>query len=106
MKRFTFLMSFILLAALLVPLLAACGTQADPPITNTDPSGATSTLDGKTLVEQRCTACHSLRQVTQARKTEAQWRQTVQRMVSYGAQLNQEEEQVVIQYLAKTYPAQ
>jgi hypothetical protein len=26
--------------------------------------------------------------------------------VSYGAPLNQEEEQVVIQYLAKTYPAQ
>jgi len=106
LRRTTVLLLFVLLAALLVPLLAACGTKADPPTTNTDPSGATSTLDGKVLVEQTCSQCHPLSRVTQARKTERGWRDTVQRMVSYGAPLNQEEEQVVIQYLAKTYPAQ
>lgn len=106
MRRTTVLLLFVLLAALLVPLLAACGTKADPPTTNTDPSGATSTLDGKVLVEQTCSQCHPLSRVTQARKTAQGWRDTVQRMVSYGAPLNQEEEQAVIQYLAKTYPAQ
>jgi hypothetical protein len=106
LKRFAVPILLVLLAALLVPLLAACGTKTGSPSTKADPSGTTSTLDGQTLVEQRCTVCHSLRQVTQARKTEQGWRQTVQRMVSYGAQLNQQEEQVVIQYLAQTYPAQ
>jgi hypothetical protein len=106
LKRSTVLMLVVLLAVLLVPLLAACGTKADPPTTNTGPSGPTSTLDGKTLVEQTCSQCHPLSRVTQARKTEQGWRQTVQRMVSYGAPLNREEEQVVIQYLAATYPAQ
>jgi hypothetical protein len=92
-------MLLVLLAVLLVPLLAACGTKADSPST-------ANTLDGKTLVEQTCSQCHPLSRVTQAGKTEQGWRQTVQRMVSYGAPLSQEEEQVVIQYLAETYPAQ
>jgi hypothetical protein len=98
LSRFTVLILLVLLAALLVPLLAACSTQGDPP--------SASALDGKTLVEERCSLCHPLSRVTQARKTEQGWRQTVQRMVSYGAQLNPQQEQVVIQYLAETYPGQ
>jgi cytochrome c5 len=61
-------------------------------------------LDGQSLVEERCTQCHSLGAVTGTSKTEEEWRATVGRMVGKGADLNAEEQAAVIQYLAETYP--
>jgi hypothetical protein len=85
------------LVVLLGALLAACARQDSTQV----PSG---TLDGKILVEERCTQCHSLDRVTSAHKTKEEWTTTVERMVSNGARLNEEEEATVIEYLAKTYP--
>ena len=82
----------VLVIALSV-LVAACG--GDPP------AGGSS--DGQTLLETRCTACHSLTRVTSVRKTEAQWRVTVTRMVQRGARLSPEEENTLLTYLAQTY---
>ena len=64
----------------------------------------TPALDGEALLKGRCTECHSLSRVEQARKTEADWQKTVQRMVGTGAALNEEEQAAVIKYLAETYP--
>jgi hypothetical protein len=61
-------------------------------------------LDGQSLVQERCTKCHDLGRVTQANKTEEEWKSTVERMVSKGANLNSAEQEAVIQYLADTYP--
>jgi cytochrome c5 len=63
-----------------------------------------ATLDGKSLVEERCTQCHDLGRVERAKKTEEEWRATVERMVGKGAQLNEAEQELVIKYLAETYP--
>jgi hypothetical protein len=75
-------------------LLAACGGS------NQDSSGS---LDGKTLVEERCTRCHGLETVTGASKTKEEWQTTVERMVGKGANLDAEEQEIVIDYLAETY---
>ena len=56
------------------------------------------------MVESRCSTCHPLGAVEAAKKTEAGWRETVERMVASGAQLNQEQQELVIKYLAETYP--
>ena len=61
-------------------------------------------LDGKSLLEERCTGCHDLGRVEQAKKTEEEWTATVERMVEKGAQLNQAEQELVIKYLTETYP--
>ena len=61
-------------------------------------------LDGRTLLEERCTRCHDLSRVEQARKTTDEWRTTVERMVGKGANLTPEEQEALIQYLAETYP--
>jgi hypothetical protein len=37
-------------------------------------------------------------------KTEEEWRATVERMVGKGAQLDEAEQELLIQYLAETYP--
>lgn len=65
----------------------------------TEPTGG----DGAVLLEQRCTTCHDLNRSTQAQKTREEWEQTVVRMVGKGAQLDEEEQVILIDYLAETY---
>jgi cytochrome c5 len=99
------ILTMTLLVLLLGSLLAACGGAKDEAAVPTKEQGeaAPVTLDGKTLLEERCAECHDLGQVERARKTEEGWKATVQRMVGKGAQLSQAEQEVVVQYLAETY---
>ena len=83
-------------------VLAACAPAA-PQAQPTSPAGSAPGLDGAALVNSRCTACHSLDRIKQAKKTSAQWKETVTRMVGNGAKLNADEQAAVIAYLAKTY---
>jgi len=59
--------------------------------------------DGAVLLEERCTVCHGLDRTTSAQKTREQWEQTVVRMVGKGAELNEEEQEILIAYLTETY---
>ncbi len=61
---------------------------------------AAPALDGAALVAQRCTVCHSAERIDNARKDRAGWEATVDRMIGYGAQLNADERQAVIDYLS------
>ena len=67
------------------------------------PYSTASATDGESLLETRCTDCHSLDRVKRARKTRDQWAHNVTRMVGKGAQLNAAEQSTVIDYLSKTY---
>jgi hypothetical protein len=60
-------------------------------------------LDGQVLLQERCATCHDLVRVTGARKNRAEWEQAVDRMIGKGAQLNEEERDVLIDYLTETY---
>jgi cytochrome c5 len=106
---------FVLLILVIASLIAVqCGgsppaTEAPAP-TKAPPTEAPATeevptmLDGKSLLEERCTRCHDLGGVERAKKTEEEWKATVERMVGKGAMLSQAEQELVIQYLAETYP--
>ena len=94
------LISNLLLIGLAGILLAACGSSSSASSGGTT-GGATA--DGKTLMQQRCSVCHSLSRVTNAQKTADQWKTTVDRMISKGAQLSSAEEQTLVTYLAQTY---
>jgi hypothetical protein len=85
-----------------------------PPATAKLPEPATATslplasdtpvgMDGKTLLTQRCNACHPSDYVTQLRGTADQWAGLVSTMVQNGADLNPQEQQVLANYLAQTY---
>lgn len=54
-------------------------------------------------MDERCTVCHSAGRITSAQKTADAWTTTVDRMISKGAQLNADEKQVLIDYLATNY---
>lgn len=73
---------------------------APPTVTVQPPAGP----DGATLLQERCASCHTLTRVTNAHKTADEWRKTVLRMVAKGARLDEQEQQILIEYLAKTYP--
>jgi len=68
-----------------------------------EPTQPPSAGDGAALLEERCTTCHNLERTTSARKTRDEWEKTVIRMVSKGAELNEEEQEILIEYLAETY---
>jgi hypothetical protein len=93
----------ILIAAWLVMMvvLVAYNSGSSQP-TQASPS-ATPALDGATLLEKRCSVCHSANRPKQVRKTREQWEQTVTRMIGKGAQLTEAEKAVLVDYLAKTY---
>jgi len=55
------------------------------------------------LLQDRCTSCHSLAQVEGAQKTREEWDTTVSRMVGKGAQLSEDEQAALVEYLAETY---
>jgi mono/diheme cytochrome c family protein len=97
-KRIISLISFLLLFALAGVFLAACGSSSTAPA-----SSGGSTADGQTLMQQRCTVCHSAGRITSAQKTATEWKQTVDKMINNGAKLSPPEEQTLVNYLAQTY---
>lgn len=59
--------------------------------------------DGKDLVAVACTQCHVLRPILILRDGSAGWKRAVQEMILRGAQLQPQEADTVIQYLAKNF---
>jgi cytochrome c5 len=55
----------------------------------------------KDILENRCTVCHNLDVVLKAKKNNAEWESTINRMISNGAQLNDEEKEALIKYLSE-----
>lgn len=56
------------------------------------------------LLQERCTVCHSLAPVEEsAQKTREEWLRTVTRMVGKGAELDEDEQATLIEYLTETY---
>ena len=99
-------MSIVVVLLLGSVIVASCGSDQTEIVSPTaeEEQVAPPTLDGQSLVEERCTRCHDLERTTNASKTQDEWQATVERMVSKGADLRPAEQEVVIQYLTETYP--
>ncbi len=95
-QRHSFIV-FISLCAIL--LLSACSSGA----TGSPTTAATTSLDGATLVQERCSVCHPLTRVESTRHSAAEWKLIVDTMIARGAQLNAQEETSVIDYLAANF---
>jgi mono/diheme cytochrome c family protein len=62
------------------------------------------TPDAKVLFEKKCSACHSIKKPTSAKKTQPEWTDTVMRMKNKnGAPVNDEEAKTIIAFLAENY---
>lgn len=88
----------VFVTLILLWALAACTSPAAT-VTVAPAAG----LDGKTLLEQRCTICHSLDRTTTKKLNGSGWSAIVQRMVGKGAKINAAEQKTLIEYLSNTY---
>ena len=102
-------MSILITALVGGVLLSACGQAAAATSAPAGIPGAAANvpgaagMDGAALLAQRCGQCHSAGQVVGLQGTAAQWKQLVDIMISQGAQLTPEEEQVLVAYLAANF---
>ena len=92
------------LAVVFTLVLGACSGAGKEDAASGGGGEAPASLDGKALTEERCTKCHDLKRVESAQKTRDEWQANVERMVGLGAELDEDEQQAVIDYLAETYP--
>jgi mono/diheme cytochrome c family protein len=60
--------------------------------------------NGKQLVEQACSVCHTLESVTGQRATRRGWKSIVENMVQRGGEATADEQQILVDYLAKNFP--
>ena len=104
------ILSLVVVMIIVAGLLAACApaapqaTEPPKPQPTTPPTVAAAPAgDGAALLNERCTACHNLDRVKNAKKTSEQWAQTVSRMAGKGAKVNADEQKALVAYLAKTY---
>jgi len=86
LTRYNFI-SLILLADLLSPVQAQLLPHGE----------------GKLVVESACSTCHSLTNITDMRRTSAQWEYIITMMVSYGANLSDNEIETVLLYLNENF---
>ncbi len=70
--------------------LVGCTPQGGAP----DTSSA-----GGAVVQRRCAVCHTLERVETAKKDEAAWNATIDRMRTLGAVVSAEEQAEIIEYL-------
>jgi hypothetical protein len=61
--------------------------------------------EGKDLTAQLCgTMCHNLQKTVVSKKNPKEWEKTVYDMVGRGAQIFPDEAEIIIKYLAKSFP--
>ena len=111
-RKKLFLLAFLLPTA----LLAGCTSNSNTAGIDNTPATALETqaistdvkitdqpasVDGKALLEDRCTGCHSLARVTSKTATQDAWLETIKRMIGKGAVLSDEEATILAQYLAE-----
>src|SRR5258708_4833121 len=58
---------------------------------------------GKEIVQQQCISCHALKVVTAKRANKDQWATLVDQMITRGAQVEDEDIDTVVDYLAKNF---
>jgi cytochrome c5 len=61
--------------------------------------------EGKRLIEDRCTMCHGVDLITDAKLNREAWKSTLQKMVDYGTKMDAKEVEIVADYLSKNFGA-
>ena len=72
----------------------------------TSPVYAQSTLpegEGRDIVEDVCSTCHGLINITDSKRTHEQWQYVVSTMIAQGAPLEDYEIKTVVDYLSRNF---
>ena len=61
---------------------------------------------GKAETERVCKNCHELERSISPRQDRAGWQQTIDKMVSLGAEISEDDYNKILDYLSKNYPGE
>ncbi|HEY8004023.1 MAG TPA: hypothetical protein VIE16_07335 [Phenylobacterium sp.] len=99
--------------AVVVAVLGSVAWAAQPPTSQApavqpppEAQPQPSRPDPKDILEGVCSGCHGVDFIAEHRKSHDDWDFTVHRMMDKGAELSPDEADALVDYLAKTYPAE
>ncbi|HEX3940457.1 MAG TPA: helix-hairpin-helix domain-containing protein [Acidobacteriaceae bacterium] len=98
-----------ILAVFAAAALATAVAQSTPAQSNSSAASAGPTLPpgpGKAILQRACTACHGVDMIVSQRNNVDGWSQTVDEMMSRGADLSDDDADVVVHYLATNFGLQ
>lgn len=100
--------SRILFAASTLMFIATVNAQTAAPRAAGSLGGAGELPAGpaQDVVTKACTGCHAAAQFTGQGRSRDEWKEMVVKMIGYGAEVPEEKEAVIVDYLAKHYPAE
>ena len=78
-------------------------TPGTPTLVQGTPTRTATPVKAAALLNGRCTVCHTADRIKSAKKSAADWKATVERMIDKGASLTPAEKDSLISYLAATY---
>jgi hypothetical protein len=58
---------------------------------------------GKDVVVKVCTSCHDADNITSKKHTKEEWKGVIDTMIAYGAEVSDEQTEIITTYLAKNY---
>lgn len=75
---------------------------ASAPKAAATPAKGTEDAD-RALLEKQCGGCHSIDQVTARNRNAAEWAETIDQMINYGAQISAEDNKKITEFLIAHY---
>ena len=91
-------------------LAATYGPDSTPPgaseASSSPGSRALPDEPGREILVRSCVQCHAMEMILEAKKSEAEWKQTVDRMAGYGANVSPEEQALVVKYASEHFGTQ
>lgn len=85
-------------------LITACSTQTTPAADTSNGGESSTSIDAKTLVDTKCTACHTLDRLSSEKLDESGWVKVVGQMDKKGnIGFTADEKAAIAAYLAETY---
>jgi hypothetical protein len=64
-----------------------------------EPTLPAAEIDVEALIREKLSGHHSENRIFDATKTREEWNTTIDRMIGYGAKINEEEKKIIIDYL-------
>lgn len=85
-------------------LIATAQAQTPAPAPATIVTDDLPSAPERELVAKTCTGCHASAQFTHQRLSRDEWKESVVKMIGYGADIPEDKEPLIVDYLAKHFP--
>jgi hypothetical protein len=102
--KIRYLNRVVLISVMVFMLVACTPSQSTAPASDTvqpclAQTGGAPAVDAEALIRDKLVDHHDIGRIFNARHTREEWNVTLDRMIGYGAKINDSEKQIIIDYL-------